>query len=196
HAGPEDQLTDGCDIALDQVGYMENILTDMLDFARPDALALDWIDLDEVLEVATLSMMPAIAEQDIVVCTDGHFTLPKILGDRTRLIQVFQNLLSNAIEAMSPGGRLTVEAATCMHDSRPSVEVRIVDTGPGIPDDARAQVFEPFFTTRAKGTGLGLTIVSRLVQAHGGAIFLDPAPTGGTAARVIFPLVAGPEHDS
>ncbi len=189
HRAEDDEFTDGCDIALQQVSYMENILTDMLDFARPNGLEPDWVDLDEVIEVATVSMFPEITEQSVVVCTDAHHTLPKVWGDRTRLIQVFQNLLSNAIQSMEPGGHLTIEARSALYESRPAVEVSIADTGPGIPDDIRDKVLEPFFTTRAKGTGLGLTIVHRLIKSHDGELRLEPNPGGGTIARVILPLV-------
>ncbi|KIL96692.1 Flagellar sensor histidine kinase FleS [Paramagnetospirillum magnetotacticum MS-1] len=166
------------------------ILTDMLDFARPKSLDLDWVDLDEVLEIATVSMTPMLTEQDIVVCTDGHHSLPKVWGDRTRLIQVFQNLLSNAIQAMERGGHLTLEARSELHRSRPSVEIRIIDTGSGISVDVRDKIFEPFFTTRAKGTGLGLTIVHRLIRSHDGELIFESNPVGGTVARVILPLVS------
>lgn len=190
HRTEGDDLADGCDIALGQVSYMENILTDMLDFARPNELHLDWVDLDEVIGVATVSMLPAIEAQSITVCTSGGFTLPKVQGDRTRLIQVFQNLLSNAIQSMPDGGHLTVEAEAQIHESRPSVEVRIIDSGSGIAEEIRDSVLQPFFTTRAKGTGLGLTIVNRLVQSHGGELTLEPNPDGGTIARVMLPLVS------
>ncbi|ARJ65132.1 hypothetical protein WV31_05380 [Magnetospirillum sp. ME-1] len=190
HRAVADEFSDGCDIALRQVSYMENILTDMLDFARPNGLEPDWVDLDDVIEVATVSMLPEITEQSIVVCTDGHHSLPKVWGDRTRLIQVFQNLLANAIQAMEPGGHLTIEARSALFKSRPAVEVSIADTGSGIPDSIHGKVLEPFFTTRAKGTGLGLTIVHRLVKSHDGELHLEPNPSGGTIARVILPLVS------
>ena len=190
HQAEGDEMADSCEIALGQVGYMENILTDMLDFARPDELRLDWVDLDDVIEVATVSMLPAITAQNIVVCTADHHALPKVLGDRTRLVQVFQNLLGNAIQAMEGGGHLTIEAGPELHASQPAVEVRVIDTGTGISDDIRDKVFEPFFTTRAKGTGLGLTIVHRLVRSHNGELSLEPNPEGGTIARIILPLVS------
>ena len=190
HRAAADDLADGCDIALEQVTYTENILTDMLDFARPKSLDLDWVDLDEVLEIATVSMTPMLTEQDILVCSDGHHSLPKVWGDRTRLIQLFQNLLSNAIQAMESGGHLTLEARSELHQSRPSVEIRIIDTGSGISDDIRDKIFEPFFTTRAKGTGLGLTIVHRLIRSHDGELIFESNPEGGTVARVILPLVS------
>ncbi len=190
HRAAADEFTDGCDIALKQVSYMENILTDMLDFARPNGLEPDWVDLSEVIEVATVSMLPEITEQSILVCSDAHHSLPKVWGDRTRLIQVFQNLLANAIQAMEKGGHLTIEARSALFKSQPAVEVSIADTGPGIPEGIRDKVLEPFFTTKAKGTGLGLTIVHRLIKGHDGELHLESNPGGGTIARVILPLVS------
>lgn len=189
HCRNRDEYITGCEIALDQVAYMENVLTDLLDFARPDNLELDWVDLDKTIEVALTSMLPAIADQSIIVCTDSSRKLPKLLGDRTRLIQVFQNLLGNAIQAMPTGGHLTIGAESQLHQSRPAVEIIIADTGCGIPEGIRDKIFEPFFTTRAKGTGLGLAIVQRLVQAHGGEVRIETNPEGGSIARVTLPLV-------
>ncbi|CAA7620490.1 ATP-binding protein [Magnetospirillum sp. UT-4] len=187
HTRGQDKLAEGCEIALEQIGYMENILTDMLDFARPNGLVMDWVDLDEAIRIATLSMLPDISEKSIVLC-QSHERLPKVFGDRTRLIQVFQNLMANAIQAMGEGGHLSIDASSTLHRSRPAVEVAITDNGPGISEDVLAKVFEPFFTTRTKGTGLGLTIVRRIVVDHGGDIRLEAGAEGGTVARVILPL--------
>ncbi|MBX9633398.1 MAG: HAMP domain-containing protein [Magnetospirillum sp.] len=187
HAREEDEFGEGCDIALEQIGYMENILTDMLDFARPKGLVMNWVDLDEVIKIAELSLLADISDKSIILCP-SHQKLPKVFADRTRLIQVFQNLLANAIQSMGEGGHLTIEAQSTLHQSRPAVEIAIADNGPGIPEDVLAKIFEPFFTTRAKGTGLGLTIVHRIIISHGGEIGLEANPEGGTIARVILPL--------
>ncbi|OAN67315.1 hypothetical protein A6A05_18280 [Magnetospirillum moscoviense] len=187
HSRDQGDLAEGCEIALEQIGYMENILTDMLDFARPRGLVMDWVDLDEVIRIATLSMLPEIGERSVVLC-QSHERLPKVFGDRTRLIQVFQNLMANAIQSMSNGGHLTLDAKSTLHQSRPAVEVLIADNGSGIPEELLSKAFDPFFTTRTKGTGLGLTIVRRIVIDHGGAIRLEQNPEGGTIARVMLPL--------
>lgn len=187
HTREGGELAEGCNIALEQIGYMENILTDMLEFARPRSLVMDWVDLDEVIRIAILSMLPDITEKSIILCP-SHEKLPKVFGDRTRLIQVFQNLLSNAIQSMDKGGHLQIDAKMTIHQSQPAVEVSIVDNGHGIKAEVMANVFEPFFTTRTKGTGLGLTIVRRIVVSHGGSIRLEANPQGGTAAKVTIPL--------
>jgi len=187
HARVADEFGEGCDIALEQIAYMENILSDMLDFARPKGLVMDWVDLDEVIRIATLTMLSDISDKSIILCP-SHQKLPKVFADRTRLIQVFQNLLANAIQSMGKGGHLTIEAQSTLHQSRPAVAIAVADNGQGIPEDIRAKVFEPFFTTRAKGTGLGLTIVHRIIVSHGGEIRLEANPEGGTIVRVILPL--------
>lgn len=187
HAREGQDFTEGCRIALDQISYMECILNDMLDFAHPRTLIMDWVDLDEVIKVATLSMLPEISEKSIGFHLSEE-RLPKVFGDRTRLIQIFQNLLSNAIQSMNDNGHLSIGIHYILYQSCPAVDITITDDGSGIPDAILGRVFEPFFTTRAKGTGLGLTIVRRIAINHGGDISLEANPKGGTIAHVILPL--------
>jgi signal transduction histidine kinase len=180
---------ENCRIGLRQVAYMENVLDDMLAFAQPDDVRLDWIDMGEAIRTALVSMLPETAQKQIKVVEGRELSsLPKLLGDRTKLLRALQNLLANAAQAMSTGGTLAVTAGSVLHESSPAVEIIIADDGDGVPPEAAGRVFEPFFTTRAKGTGLGLAIVQRIVRAHGGMVKLQPRQGGGTEARLILPV--------
>ncbi|MBF0332248.1 MAG: HAMP domain-containing protein [Alphaproteobacteria bacterium] len=180
---------ENCRIGLRQVAYMESVLDDMLAFAQPHELRLDWIDMGEAIRTALVSMLPETRQKQITVIEGkGLSSLPKLLGDRTKLLRALQNLLANAAQAMSTGGTLAVMAGSVLHDSSPAVEIVIADDGDGVPPEAAGRVFEPFFTTRAKGTGLGLAIVQRIVRAHGGTVELAPRTGGGTEARVVLPV--------
>ncbi|MBI3637818.1 MAG: HAMP domain-containing histidine kinase [Candidatus Rokubacteria bacterium] len=107
----------------------------------------------------------------------------RLLGDRSYLLQVLVNLVTNAIEAMGRGGIVTLSA----HGTESEVIVEVADTGPGIPHDLQSRIWEPFFTTKAEGTGLGLAIVRSLVSEMNGTIQLDSTPGMGTRFRLCLP---------
>jgi signal transduction histidine kinase len=107
-----------------------------------------------------------------------------VRGDAQRLQQLIMNLVLNSVQAMPEGGVLRVR----LQEEDGAACLRFEDTGPGIPAGLRERVFEPFFTTREKGSGLGLTVVRRIVEQHGGSIALGAAETGGTRVDIRLPL--------
>ena len=116
---------------------------------------------------------------------------PKVMGNWRSLEQVFTNLISNAVEAMEKtGGTLAIKISPCLVADRPHVEVSISDTGPGIPEEIRKRLFEPFVPNKSGGTGLGLAITKRIVIAHRGNIDVSSVP-GGTIFRVTLPVTDG-----
>lgn len=111
--------------------------------------------------------------------------------DPAQAKQLFLNLFLNALEAMNPGGQLSVNVGRVQRQGQPSVQVRVSDTGPGIPDLIRAKIFEPFFTTKPRGSGLGLAICRSITDAHRGTIRVEPmSPSGGTTIVVEFPVAS------
>ena len=109
--------------------------------------------------------------------------IPMLLGDAGQLTQAAYNLIKNAIQAMSEGGRLTIDVeADDVH-----VHVRFADTGPGIDEVALQRLMEPYFTTKSSGTGLGLLIVDRIVRAHGGELTIESRPGEGAAFTISLP---------
>jgi signal transduction histidine kinase len=115
--------------------------------------------------------------------------LPLVLGDERALGQVFNNLISNAVRAMeeTDGGVLSIRIKPIQKAAgTPGVQVDVLDTGPGIPQEVRGRVFEPFFTTKPDGTGLGLSITKQIITMHEGTITLNPLPEG-TSFQIILP---------
>jgi signal transduction histidine kinase len=108
-------------------------------------------------------------------------------ADPFRLEQVFRNILDNALVAASPPVAIEVRAEESDLESQPAIRLRFRDNGPGIPPDCRPHVFDPFYTTKARGTGLGLPIARRIVEAHGGRIGLDDVDGPGTAFLITLP---------
>jgi len=166
---------------------LNRILSDFLKFARPQAARVAPGDLRDVLEHVSGLIRddrPRAARVDVKVAVDPG--LPRFPFDRDQLIQVVWNLALNGVEAMNGRGRLSLEGS---HRSG-HVALAVSDTGPGIPPERREHVFEPFYTGKPNGTGLGLTIADRIVAAHGGRIEIDSSPGRGTIVTLLFPLAA------
>lgn len=160
---------------------LNRIVQDMLMFARPRALRQEPISLGTLLNdtAAFIARDPTMARLTIDVSGGAD-----IAGDREMLQVVFQNILMNAAQAMEGEGRIDV-TILCT-DGRCSIVVS--DHGPGMPEDIRAKAFEPFYTTKHRGTGLGLPIARRVVEAHGGRMQIDVPASGGTTVLIELPL--------
>jgi signal transduction histidine kinase len=177
------------------------IVVEMLEFVRPIRLQVERTDLTDVLTQSVTLAESKAPRGDVKVAVDIAGPLPFIEGDQYQLCQVFTNLLTNAFEALDGRGRITIRAAEQTDqthgDSRdeeapaPTVVVEVIDDGPGIASDLSDKIFNPFFTTKATGSGLGLPIVRKIVDAHEGRIDLSSAPGHGTRFRVILPVEAG-----
>ncbi len=169
------------DTAEREVSAAAAIVDSLLDFARErDPVALP-VDLDDLVE-ESLSVAPPPPEVGIVRL--GLQELPPVLADRQQLRQVLLNLLTNAYEAMDGAGVLTIEAAT---SGEAQVDIRVTDSGPGMDAETASRIFEPFFTRKAKGIGLGLPVTKRIVESHGGQISAESAPGRGTTFLVTLP---------
>ena len=160
---------------------LNRIVQDMLMFARPRALRREPVPLGVLLRdtASLIERDPTMSNLEISVtgATD-------IAGDREMLQVVFQNILMNAAQATEGQGRIDV---TISH-ANGRCRVAIADRGPGMPEEVREKAFDAFFTTKHRGTGLGLPIAKRVVEAHGGTIQIDVPPAGGTTISVELPM--------
>lgn len=151
----------------EQLVVANTIITDLLDMIRDKPLLPENVLLHDVVESAA-------AQLHLSLGIEALARLPEVRGDPSQLRQVFVNLLSNAREAAGAQGTLSIDAS--VQDS--SVTVGISDSGPGVAPEVRARLFEPLVTTRQKGIGLGLALVKRIVERHGGTVAYQPAATG------------------
>ncbi|HXC43748.1 MAG TPA: ATP-binding protein [Candidatus Dormibacteraeota bacterium] len=184
-------------LASELAGYISSetnrlsaLVTRFLDFARPLHAELAPQQITAVLERALNDV--SLAEKNTLVRVERHYqdNLPLIPLDEGLCEQAFVNLVQNAYDAMGKsGGTLRVTATKANSGQRDGVEVRIDDTGPGIPAKLREQIFNPFVTTKKTGVGLGLSIVSRIIDGHHGTIRVDSGRdgTGGTGFVIFFP---------
>jgi signal transduction histidine kinase len=176
------------DLIQRQVDNMREIAADFSAFAGPRKSKPEVFDVRALAsEVMTLN---AAWAQELGVKVEIRGPDVKVFVDRGELRRVLINVVSNALEAMPDGGRLTVTTARRGDESEPRVEIEVRDTGAGLSEEARRRLFEPYFTTRSHGTGLGLAIAARLMDEMNGSIELAPVPAAegsGTIARVRLP---------
>ena len=175
--------------ALGEIDRLDSAVGSALMATRVAHRNLEPIDLLVPLDLAIAAAEKTGARPTPISLHVGCELSPRVSGDPGALEQVFLNLLLNAIDAVSVRGDVRV----VVEEEDTSLIVRVVDTGAGLSPEAAAQAFEPFFTTRERGTGLGLTIATRLARAHDGSVELAPTPGGGTTATVRLPRYDGTE---
>jgi two-component system sensor kinase FixL len=167
---------------INRIDALDRMMQELLLFARtpqPRSVPTDVVPL--VTTIATLlAQDPSLREVNVQV--DG--AAPPVAGDPDMLKIVFHNLLINGAHAMKGQGQIRVEVTS----SDATCHIAFIDRGPGIPSDVREKIFTPFFTTKARGSGLGLPTAKRLIEAHRGQILVDCPPTGGTTVVVRIPL--------
>jgi signal transduction histidine kinase len=177
-----------------EVNRLSALVARFLDFARPVALERAPADVCEVVDRALAAVSAQRPEAKVTIERAYAAALPQVPMDESLCEQVFQNLALNAYEAMEPGGgTLHVEIAPAQRDIGRGVEVSFRDTGPGIPPDLCQQIFNPFFTTKKSGVGLGLAIVSKIVDEHRGLLRMDGRPGRGACFQVFLPIEAASE---
>lgn len=172
------------DVAKGEIGRLDNIVTQFLDALRARAPKMAATSLTQVLRETLDLLRPEIENRGQRIHEKLAKNLPEIPCDAAQIKQVFVNLIRNAMQAMSKGGELSIETGF----SAEAVFVSITDTGTGIPEEKLNQLFQPFFTTKKKGSGLGLMIVQRIIREHTGRIDVESKPGRGTTFRVWLPL--------
>ena len=165
------------------------LVQDLLAFSRQESFRLEDLDLNEVA-ASVLGMIAAQARLQSVAVVREFGLRERVRADRGGLQQVVVNLCGNALDAMPQGGRLTVRTRLAYFEERSQAVIEVEDSGPGIPPDIRARLFEPFLTTKkqGRGTGLGLALVQQIVRRHEGAIAVASEPGRGALFTVALPL--------
>lgn len=189
---PEDPNQENIARLLNDCQRLNHLMESVLNFSRQVEHKFEEVDLEALLRRLLDRWRPRMAKVSVTSYFQIEPDTRTVLADPRSLEQVFTNLVGNAVEAMSSqGGTLAVRAAPFhLLPGRPQVEVTISDSGPGIPDEIRERIFEPFVTTKQQGTGLGLAITKRIVTAHHGSISVNSFP-GGTVFHVILPAYQG-----
>ena len=180
----KDQAAARLEIIHGELRRLESVVEQFMRLAEPSELHLEPVDLEKTIRHVCNLLQPEAATRQIEIAAHLGSDMPLLTADGGQIIQALLNLVINAIQAVEQNGRVEIAARAegdwCM------IEVR--DTGPGVPPDRLATIFEPYFTTKAQGKGIGLWIAQQIVTAHRGSIQAANWPGGGAVLTVRLPL--------
>jgi signal transduction histidine kinase len=177
-------VTKHVDVIGSEIQRLDQVVNGFLKFARPDELKLQPVQLAAVISDVSTTVAPEAERVKVTVKSECPRDLPEINADPSMLRQALLNLALNACQAMPQGGTLRMVSRAV---SRKRVEVVVEDTGVGIPPENLQKIFDLYFTTKEKGSGIGLSMVYRIVQLHDGEIEVQSTPGRGTRFRLVFP---------
>ncbi len=183
--GAKAELQQSIDVARSEVNRLDSIVTQFLRAVRPSQPQLRPENVNTIVEEAVRFFTPEIQDRDIVVEQELRSDLPLLQLDRDQMKQAFYNVIKNSLEAMQRHGTLRI--GTDLDDTH--VFVRFVDTGSGMSAANLSRVFEPYFTTKPAGTGLGLLIVRRIVREHGGELSIESSQGKGLTLTIRLPYI-------
>ncbi|HOJ15134.1 MAG TPA: PAS domain S-box protein, partial [Deltaproteobacteria bacterium] len=183
----------------DGVENLEKFVTQILEWTRSGEIKPKTHRISNIMDGLLFNMADALEQRRVVVKTDYDPQADTLEIDGIQMRQVFVNIIENALDAMPEGGTLHVITRRLEHEGKeasggtggvaaPIVEIRVLDTGCGIPAQERQKVFHPFYTRKAKGTGLGLALVKKVIDMHKGEVHVEEAPGGGTALVIRLPV--------
>ena len=182
-AHPEVQNYKQWDDIMDNIDYVKELLNEFSTFNNAGRINLTSTDTGTYLRTILSSVKPTLDYLDIQLDTDIPDSLPIMMLDQIRIRQMLLNLLKNAWEAVPvPGGKISFSVRL----KNPGICIDIRDNGCGISPEQQAEIFQPFFTTKESGTGLGLPVVKQVVEAHDGSISVESAPDHGTVFHIFL----------
>jgi PAS domain S-box-containing protein len=179
------------DISITEVKRLEGILQDLLDFAKPLQLKLDRVQINDILKSSVELLDMKSRDEGISIITNFDPQMPDFLLDGEKLQQAFINLILNAMEASENKGKIWVQSSFYTVDQQSMAHIIVKDEGQGVPDEVIGDIFKPFFTTKTKGTGLGLTNVDRIIKAHRGWMDAHNVKPCGSCFRITMPTGNG-----
>ena len=172
------------DIIIEEASRLNRIITDFINYAKPRSPNFAGCRVEEVIDKNITFLEAQINQQGYVIKKNYQNSVPEIMADSAMLYQSFLNVLINSMQAMPDGGRILIEVSAGDHH----VTVHFDDEGQGIPHENLEKIWDPFFTTKEMGTGLGLGIVKNIIESHGGSIQIVNRPVRGARVTIELPL--------
>lgn len=182
-------------VIADEINRIDTIVQNFLEFARPPKLRLEVCQLSQIVRSVLALLEFRLKKYDVTLNYNEEPTLPALFIDADRIKEALVNLIINCCEAMGSGGRIDMSASIEKDAPFKSILISVADNGPGIPKELIDKVTVPFFTTKEDGSGLGLSIVKRIVKEHQGRLEISSTPGAGTTCRLILPI-EGVRHES
>jgi signal transduction histidine kinase len=173
------------DIIVEESSRLNQIITEFINYAKPTNPNLAPCGIEEVIDKNLTFLASQIEEDGYIIKKNYQNSIPEITADAAMLYQSFLNILINAMQSMPDGGRIQIEASSKVD----VVTVHFDDEGPGIPEDNLEKIWDPFFTTKEKGSGLGLGIVKNIIEAHKGSIQISNREVRGARVTVELPVI-------
>ena len=174
----EDEKT--ADILIQEVERLNRVISQLIEFARPLELKREEINLPDLINHTVALINKDAQKNQIEIALDTAASLPPVEADPDKIKQVLFNIFLNSIAAMKNGGRLSIS----LQPQKDALQVIITDTGGGIPNDDLPRIYDPYFTSKPAGTGLGLAVVQKIMEAHGGTINVESSVGKGTTVIV------------
>jgi signal transduction histidine kinase len=181
-------IRENLDVIAQEIVRLDRVVQGFLKFVRPEEIRLAPVQVDALLSEIARLMVPEAARAGARIAEDVAPELPPVAGDRELLQQALTNLVTNALQAMPKGGTVTLGARLGPDGS---VEIRIADEGVGIPAQDLEKIFRLYFTTKSQGSGIGLSMVYRIVQMHDGRIDVESEVDRGTVMILTLPVASG-----
>jgi signal transduction histidine kinase len=178
------RLQDNLRVVRAEIGRLDTIINQFLRAVRPSQPRRQPEQLQEIMKQSLEFLQPEIADRDVLVETEFDRDVPLLDLDRDQIKQAFYNIIKNALQAMGTGGLLRISITR--NDTH--AVVGFTDNGSGIASEDVTRIFEPYFTTKETGSGLGLLIVRRIVRDHGGELEMQSEVGRGTTVRILLPL--------
>lgn len=177
------------DVISEEIGHLNTIVGNFLEFARPPRLRMQRTSLSEVVDLTLQLAQHRLESYGVEAIVQRKLKLPSLVADPDQLKEFLMNLIMNACEAMVNGGKIFIrEEAADVQGLGACACLRICDTGPGIPENVEEKAFEPFFSSKEEGTGLGLSIAKRIIMEHGGVFRLEHEEGMGACFFAALPL--------
>jgi two-component system sensor histidine kinase HydH len=180
---PQEQET--ANIMIGEIDRLNRVVGQLLEFAKPVDVSPKPTSLGDLIDKSVKIIEQQAKERQITLKTVNLAKMDTAVIDPDRISQVLLNLYLNAIESMEPGGELGIELST--DDGESLIQIKVSDTGSGIPEAHVSRIFDPYFTTKSTGTGLGLAIAHNIVEAMGGQINISSQPGKGTTFLIVIP---------
>ncbi|MBD3414904.1 MAG: HAMP domain-containing protein [Candidatus Aminicenantes bacterium] len=176
------------DLSQEGIGHIEKFIKELLDFTRISELNMERFSIQEIIEESVKMISDSLEEKKIKLRTDFQENLPSLYVDGDKIRQVILNLLRNALEAVDKGGRIQISATLLKEGEKNAVKMEVMDNGSGIPNQERENIFEPFYTTKSSGIGLGLANAQKIIEQHQGSIRVKESEEGGACFEIILPV--------